>query len=135
VVVGTFLVCSLLITFVIKPWNVLRLCFGMKWRRNPQPQRSPSSSPDVAGTPSIAGIPMLIFLAVLSVSLLSGCGPNKGQLLSREIASASLSTNLLHIESRQRLVVYLPPSYAHTDKRFPVLYFLPNFNCVLWRYT
>jgi hypothetical protein len=67
--------------------------------------------------------------------LLPSCSSRQGKLVSVEFEAPSLARNEYGIPDQQRLVIYLPPGYRESDRRFPVLYFLPNFNCCLWRYT
>jgi len=77
-------------------------------------------------------------LGVLCLSLLlalCSCAPPGGTLVCSEFEAPSLSGNRFGIPARQRLVVYLPPSYRDGARRFPVLYFLPNFDNILQRYT
>lgn len=75
-----------------------------------------------------------IFL-VVGLTLLTSCSPRQGRIISRVIEAPSLSSNLFGISDRQRMAIYLPPSYPRGSHRFPVLYWLPNFNTPLWRYT
>jgi S-formylglutathione hydrolase FrmB len=63
------------------------------------------------------------------------CAPKGGALVCREFEAPSLSGNRFGISARQELVVYLPPSYRNGARRFPVLYFLPNFDNIVQRYT
>jgi len=67
--------------------------------------------------------------------LLCSCTSRQGKLECRQFEAASLAGNRLGISAWQQLAVYLPPSYQDRARRFPVLYFLPNFNNALWRYT
>ncbi len=43
------------------------------------------------------------------------------------IPAPSLEGNLLGDDTEQYVQVYLPPSYASSNKRYPVVYFLPGF--------
>jgi S-formylglutathione hydrolase FrmB len=72
---------------------------------------------------------------VAGLLLLISCSPRGSRIVSANIRAPSLDHNELGIANHQHLVVYLPPSYDRSPRRFPVLYFLPNFNCCLWRYT
>ena len=49
------------------------------------------------------------------------------QEVVEKIPAPSLEGNLLGDETEQYVQVYLPPSYAHTETRYPVVYFLPGF--------
>jgi len=44
-----------------------------------------------------------------------------------EIPAPSLSTNLLGEPAERTIYVYLPPSYNTSDKRYPVIYYLPGY--------
>jgi S-formylglutathione hydrolase FrmB len=66
--------------------------------------------------------------ALLAGALLAACGGGKqGQLIERTIPAPSLGENLFQEPTEQPVVVYLPPSYASTSKRYPVVYLLPGF--------
>ena len=67
--------------------------------------------------------------------LLTSCSSRQGKLVCAELPAPSLARNEFGIAEHQRMAIYLPPGYEHSERRFPVLYFLPNFNCCLWRYT
>lgn len=71
---------------------------------------------------------------LLAVSVF-GCSRREGTLLTCTIQAPSLSNNCMGICDRQHLAVYLPPCYSQSNRRFPVLYILPNFTASLWRYT
>jgi enterochelin esterase-like enzyme len=58
-----------------------------------------------------------------------------GKLQPVTIQSAAFKGNLIGVSERQPAAVYLPPSYGVGERRFPVIYFLPNFNTPIWRYT
>src|SRR5262249_29642738 len=47
----------------------------------------------------------------------------RGDVVSREIASSALAANGQSAPNRS-VVVYVPPAFFHTDKTFPVVYFL-----------
>jgi S-formylglutathione hydrolase FrmB len=44
----------------------------------------------------------------------------------RELQSTNFAHNKVGISPVRKMVVYLPPGYDETSKRFPVIYFLPN---------
>jgi len=44
-----------------------------------------------------------------------------------EISAPSLENNLVGESAKRKINVYLPPSYGITDKRFPVVYYLPGY--------
>ncbi len=43
------------------------------------------------------------------------------------IPAPSLKANLLNESDEQAIKIYLPPSYPHSNLRYPVVYFLPGF--------
>ncbi|HEY5909407.1 MAG TPA: acyltransferase family protein [Verrucomicrobiae bacterium] len=130
---GTFGICWGLYALAIKPWNFLRVLFGMKWR---QPGTSRTAATERASSRLSAQVStMLVPVLVVGVLAGSGCSRQQGQLLCRTLQTPSLARNVMGIADRQEIVIYLPPSYRNSQRRFPVLYFLPNFKCDLWRYT
>ena len=44
-----------------------------------------------------------------------------------KIESAALAGNLIGEKTERTIIVYLPPSYDTSEKRYPVVYFLPGF--------
>src|SRR5262245_28356159 len=59
-----------------------------------------------------------------------------GELVDVRINSASLKGNLLGDPAEQRVVVYLPPSYATSPaKRFPVVYLLHGYTGTVESWT
>jgi glucan biosynthesis protein C len=134
VATGTFLICWMLYRFAIKPWNLLRVPFGLKWQR---PRENPVAAGERLGGMAVGGASrsLIIPCALIGLGLLAGCSRREGQIVCRSLSAPSLSQNLMGISARQEIVIYLPPSYGSAGRRFPVLYFLPNFKCDLWRYT
>ena len=51
----------------------------------------------------------------------------QGQLTVKSIPAPSLSNNLLGDPTNQNIAIYLPESYATSNKHYPVVYFLPGF--------
>ncbi|MEW6194997.1 MAG: alpha/beta hydrolase-fold protein [Bacteroidota bacterium] len=51
----------------------------------------------------------------------------KGTLQNLNISAPSLANNILGTSVTQPIAVYLPPSYNTSNKKFPVVYFLPGF--------
>lgn len=49
------------------------------------------------------------------------------QALYLEIPAPSLANSMIGERTEQGIAVYLPPSYHSSDKRYPVLYFLPGY--------
>ncbi len=74
-------------------------------------------------------------LSFLLLFLLCSCTHRGGQLVCRQFEAPSLAANRFGISARQQLAIYLPPSYREGTRRFPVLYFLPNFDNIIERYT
>jgi len=133
VATATFFICWALYTFAIKPWNVVRVLFGLKWQR---PRENPAAAGERLGGMAVGPASQSIILgALVCLVLLPGCSRREGQIVCRSLVAPSLSQNVMNISARQEIVVYLPPSYGQAGRRFPVLYFLPNFKCDLWRYT
>jgi S-formylglutathione hydrolase FrmB len=52
----------------------------------------------------------------------------KGRVEVRRVKAPSLEGNPLGSPAERPLVVYLPPSYDASDKRYPAVYFLHGFN-------
>lgn len=50
-----------------------------------------------------------------------------GQLIFDTIYSPALAGNLLGDSANRSVIIYLPPSYTRTEKRYPVLYLLHGF--------
>jgi S-formylglutathione hydrolase FrmB len=125
---GTFLICWVLYAFAIKPWNVLRVVFGMKAIRARTDEGQGPKRPIVPVVSKLV-LPLALILSITS------CSRDEDRLVCRKMHAPSLSHNSMGIADDQEVVVYLPPSYGQTNRRFPVLYFLPNFRCQLWRYT
>jgi S-formylglutathione hydrolase FrmB len=158
---STFLIMWLLYVFAIRPWNLVRVAFGMKWLRPRQagPVAGAGAPTEVAASrqsaafattrngfaalcqhmPLRLGVPgfrgLYLLALPISLSLLTSCSSRQGKLLCADFEAPSLARNEFGIPAHQRLVIYLPPGYIQNERRFSVLYFLPNFNCCLWRYT
>ncbi len=54
--------------------------------------------------------------------------PTTGQLFWVDVPSASLEMGLLEGSAQNPVVIYLPPTYATSDHRYPVIYFLPGYS-------
>lgn len=74
-------------------------------------------------------------VSLLGLLVLTSCSSREGTLIVRTIDAPALAHNRMGIADRQELAIYLPPSYHEGDRRYPVLYWLPNFAACLWRYT
>jgi S-formylglutathione hydrolase len=53
--------------------------------------------------------------------------PAGAEVTHKVIPAPSLAGGLLEVPAEQLVAVYLPPSYGTTDRRYPVVYFLPGF--------
>jgi glucans biosynthesis protein C len=141
VVAGTFLITWGLYALLIKRWNLLRVVFGMKWRRAPESQGARGLAalrmPGLQVQAAPVKVTRNLLLVGLSLVVLTSCSGNgRGCIEMRSFQAPSLSRNTFGISDRQHLAVYLPPGYEQdSSRRFPVLYFLPNFKTDLWRYT
>lgn len=51
----------------------------------------------------------------------------QSQLSFETINASSLKNNKLGIDTLQKVAVYLPPNYYSSNKRYPVVYYLPGF--------
>jgi S-formylglutathione hydrolase len=65
---------------------------------------------------------------LLAAAAAAGCGSREGQLFEKTIPAPSLRGNLVGEPAVQPIAVYLPPSYASTSDRYPVVYYLPGYN-------
>ena len=141
---GTALVTWGLYVGIITRVNVLRVCFGLKSQRRPQPPVG-AAVPEMArsvtdfgrdaracGGPGPITVSLLAGLIALSLPLAAS---GAGRIMPVVIAGESLAGNRLRIAESQPAAVYLPPSYSSGAKRYPVIYVLPNFNTPVWRYT
>ena len=69
-----------------------------------------------------------VFTTVLAVAL----GPailnaaDSGSVVIRELRGESLTRNLIGTNPVRKLAVYLPPGYASSTQRYPVIYYLPS---------
>lgn len=58
-----------------------------------------------------------------------------GELITKSTPAPSLKDNLFGIPAEQPIAIYLPPSYSSSDKKFPVVYYLPGFGDPIHYYT
>ena len=70
-------------------------------------------------------IPVVLF-TFLIFSAVTLFAESPSQIVPREISSKNFSQNKIGISPVRKLVVYLPPDYDQSSKRYPVIYFLPN---------
>jgi len=68
----------------------------------------------------------LIFLLLL-LGIHSKIEAQKSRLVTKTIPAPSLENNMLGIPATQSLLIYLPPSYDNSDKRYPVVYYLLGY--------
>jgi S-formylglutathione hydrolase len=70
-------------------------------------------------------------LCVMAAALWSlfavGCGA-RSRLITTVVDAPALRANTVGLSSRQTVVLYLPPSYSTSQRRYPVLYFLPGYD-------
>ena len=77
---------------------------------------------------------LLTLVPALLVLVSSACG-GRSRLLEMRLDAPSLQTNTVGLSYRQTVCVYLPPSYADSQVRYPVLYFLPGYDDPVWIFT
>ncbi len=132
VATGEFLICWGIYVFLIKPWNVTRVVFGMRLlrRRSGQPE-----TVERPMAPALSKVVVPLLVAIAAIVAMSCSRQPRGNIICRSLHAPSLSGNIMGVADDQQLAIYLPPSYGNTSRRFPVLYFLPNFKTDLWRYT
>jgi len=78
-------------------------------------------------------IPSVVVPALLSLLAVS-CGSHSS-LVESTVESQCLRSNAIGVTARQRVRVYLPPSYDASARRYPVLYFLPGYDDPAWIFT
>ncbi len=67
----------------------------------------------------------VVIFAALSVAP-SFAAATESQLVSRELRSEKFANNKVGTSPIRKMVVYLPPGYNGSSKRYPVIYFLPD---------
>src|ERR1700732_3067099 len=70
------------------------------------------------------GATALLAIALSAVSTLAQS--TQGQIVDRQITSTNFVDNKIGVSPVRRMVIYLPPGYHSSSRRFPVIYFLPN---------
>ncbi len=58
-----------------------------------------------------------------------------GKLVNVIIPAPSLTGNLLQTPDKQPISIYLPESYDKSDKKYPVVYYLPGYGSYTYYYT
>lgn len=66
----------------------------------------------------------LFLLSLLSTATYANTYP-QGKVEIRSFRSAALAGNLIGLDPRRRISIYLPPDYEKTERRYPVMYYLP----------
>ncbi|ADV81184.1 alpha/beta hydrolase [Terriglobus saanensis] len=69
---------------------------------------------------------VFFLLGVLSARPAFSADIAKGQLVDREIQSKNFTQSKIGVSPVRRLAVYLPAGYDGSQKRYPVIYFLPS---------
>jgi enterochelin esterase-like enzyme len=64
--------------------------------------------------------------ATPSIAVSALADPVSGQIVSRKIESTSFAGNKIGTSPVRKIVVYLPPGYDGSARRYPVVYFLPT---------
>ena len=67
-------------------------------------------------------------MALLAVVASFPAGAANGRVVDSEIQSKALQGNLLGVDPRRRIKVYLPASYERGSRRYPVIYYVHNSN-------
>jgi enterochelin esterase-like enzyme len=70
---------------------------------------------------------ILAIVLLLQLSSAYSQSATAGTLVDREIISNALEDNLLHIEPKRQIKIYLPASYDQGKRRYPVIYYFHNF--------
>jgi hypothetical protein len=73
---------------------------------------------------NMLGASALLALALSAVSTFAQS--TQGQIVDRQITSTHFAANKISVSPVRRMVIYLPPGYYSSSRRFPVIYFLPN---------
>ena len=111
--------------FLLLVWAVLSACSLARWTGLARPPAARASHP--APSRRRAPAPLNRSRPALPPARQLQRRPAVVQEVVEKIPAPSLEDNLLGDEAEQYVQVYLPPSYAHTEKRYPVVYFLPGF--------
>jgi hypothetical protein len=71
-----------------------------------------------------------LFAVALSAIALSGAftvaQSAQGHIVDRQITSTNFADNRIGVSPVRKMVIYLPPGYNSSSRRYPVIYFLPN---------
>ncbi len=61
-----------------------------------------------------------------AASVFADSGAPKGEVKAHRIHSEALAENKIGLSPERQIRVYLPPSYKQDDRRYPVLYYIPQ---------
>lgn len=76
------------------------------------------------------------FVVLLSIICQLLLAQQKGTMILKDISAPSLANSIIGEPVKQPVAVYLPPSYyQNTDKRYPVIYFLPGYGGIVTDYA
>lgn len=91
---------------------------------------------------SLSSTAMLLFLSLISSTPVRGqdaaaCSESTvGTVAVIDVPAPALAGSLLRMPTAERTAVYLPPSYdVQTQKRYPVVYYLPGFMDQIFLYS
>jgi Putative esterase len=70
------------------------------------------------------GATALLAIALSGVSTLAQSAHS--EIVDRQITSTNFADNRIGVSPVRKMVVYLPPGYFSSTRRYPVIYFLPN---------
>lgn len=73
----------------------------------------------------IAGFLSVFFHYVLAQATVPG-KETKGTVVTTDLSSTILRDNLIGIDVNRRIKIYLPPTYAASDRSYPVVYYCHN---------
>jgi enterochelin esterase-like enzyme len=73
-----------------------------------------------------------VLFTALSLGLLTSNlahpAPTAGRIVDVELDSRALSGNLIGVDPKRRIKVYLPASYGRSSVRYPVVYYIHNYH-------
>jgi len=118
----------------------MRVLFGMGAKRLGAQTEKPVGAGERERAPTLSGLTkaggLIGLVAGLILLVASGCSAKRGMIGWHTVPAPSLAGNEMGVSLQQPAAVYLPPSYVgEPTRRFPVVYWLPNFNTLAWRYT
>lgn len=75
----------------------------------------------------IISVVMLLFITTIVSAQHTSSMPTKGKLITQVFTSTILKDNLVGLDVKRNIKIYLPADYNTTTKSYPVVYFLHNF--------